>query len=132
MKSAADDPEAAAEGVLPLKVSPAHHEIVNYLALLGYGEFLGTLADARLDLEKAISEAGKAGEITIKIKTVPDGHHKRVITFDVKIKKPVMAARNTYVFATEQGQYVENDPEQRQLPLNVTDIRQPAPRVVNQ
>lgn len=34
------------------------------------------------------------------------------------MKLPKVPASNTYVFATQTGQYVENDPDQRQLPLS--------------
>lgn len=110
--------------VLPLQLAHRHHEVVNFLALLGHGEFFDQLTDKRLELENAISETGKAGDITIKIKVAPNGQGKRVLTFEpVKIKKPVVPAGSTYVFASQSGQYLENDPEQRELPLkNVTSI----------
>lgn len=111
--------------VLPLQLAARHHEIVNNLALIGHGELLDVLADERLDLEKAISDVGKAGELTIKIKIAPNGTNQRVITFDVKSKRPVAAGRSTFVFATQSGQYVENNPDQKELPLrNVTSIEE--------
>jgi hypothetical protein len=118
------------KSILPLELAHRHHEIVNNLSLLGHGEFLDTLSEARLELETAISETGKGGELNIKIKVMPDGHNKRVIGFEIKMKKPAVATRNTYVFTTQQGQYVENDPEQRQLDLKVVPMGKPQPRAV--
>lgn len=112
---------------LPLKISARHHEIVNFLGLLGHGEFLDALADDRLKCEKAVLEVGKAAELTIKIKLMPNGHNKRILRYDIKPKIPTVPSMDTYAFATEQGQYVESDPDQRELPLkNVTSIEEAA------
>lgn len=119
--------EPAVPENLPLNIAKRHHEVVNFLALLGHGEFLDCLAEERLALEKAINEVGKAGEITVKIKVAPNGDTRRVISFDVKSKRPVLAASSTYVFSTASGQYVESNPDQRELPLkNVTSIEEGA------
>lgn len=46
-------------------------EIIKLLSLIGHGEFLGVLGDNLDEMEKAISDTGKAAEMTIKLKIAP-------------------------------------------------------------
>lgn len=99
-----------------------HDETIATLQLLGHGEVMDELHDAFREVEKAVSATGKDGTITLKIKIKANGNNKRRLIGDVSFKAPKEPARETYVFATEQGQYVENDPDQPQLPLNVAKV----------
>jgi hypothetical protein len=111
---------AQEQNVLPLVLSARHHEIVNFLARIGNGDLLDQLHEDRLKIEHGILDTNKAGEITIKIKIGHDGHNKRVVRSEVKSKVPVTPPAETRFFATENGQYVDNDPEQ--MPLNFRDV----------
>lgn len=130
MKSTATDTEAPP--TLPLKLASRHYEIVNLLALLGHGEALDCLQEDIRDAEKAVSEVGKAAEVSLKIKIAPNGNGKRILTYETKVKKPVLPSSSTYAFVTPQGQFVENDPEQGELALKVVSIQQQPPKVVGQ
>lgn len=103
---------------------PQHaDEVIDFLKKIGHGEMLECIAEDLRQMEQAINGTGKAAELTIKIKIEPNGGAKRVVTFEDKVKLPRTPASNTYLFATAAGQYVENDPDERQLPLeNVTAI----------
>lgn len=97
-------------------------EIIQTLALIGNGDFLPELQDAFRDGEKAMAEVNKAYEITVKIKVAPNGARKRVITHDVKTKLPKAVAQSTYLFATDNGQLVQKDPDQRELNLKTVQV----------
>lgn len=99
-----------------------HNEVIAFLNLCGHGEMLDAIADDTRAVEKAVSETGKAGTLTIKIKIAPNGANKRIITYDVSKKVATIPTMQTYAFATQQGQYVENDPDQRQLDLTVVPV----------
>jgi hypothetical protein len=118
-----------AEG-LPLDLATRHHEIVNLFNIMNGGEFLDQVAEARVEVEKALSQVGKAAEITIKIKIAPNGSNKRVITADIKTKLPAIPADATYVFSSQSGQYVTKDPDQSELPLRTVPFDRQAARVV--
>ena len=108
------------------------NETIAFLQLLGHGEFLGCLHDAILDVERGItnSATGKPGEISVKIKIAPTKGRKRLLTFDVKAKPPFIPTTGTYAFATDQGQFVEDDPDQAKLPLNTVPMEDKKLRTV--
>lgn len=121
---------AASTDALTLDLATRHHEIVNLMNIMNGGEFLDQVAEARTEVENALSQAGKAAEITIKIKIAPNGSNKRVITADIKTKLPVIPADATYVFSSQSGQYVTKDPDQSELPLRTVPFERGAARVV--
>lgn len=100
-------------------------EEIHFIEMLGRGGFLMDLHEKRLGLEAAIAATGKKGKLTIEIIIEPEGT-RRMLRYEIKAKAPVAANPTTFAFATNAGQYVENDPSQMSLPLHAI----PAPRPV--
>lgn len=109
---------------------PRHHEeTIALLQRLGNGEVLDSLHDQIVELERAVSATGKKGSIQLKITIEPNGGRKRAIASDIKVTIPKEPSQVTYFFATDQCQFVEQDPDQRMLPLNTVQMTTPEPKV---
>lgn len=103
----------------------SHQELLDALALIGQGDMLDEINDAMNNGEDALGQTGKGYEITIKLKVEPNGPKKRVVSAAVTTKLPKSKPASTYLFMTEQGQLVANDPEQRELDLKQPNVTAP-------
>lgn len=85
------------------------------------------LDDALREVNEAVIDTGKPGEITLKIKIKPmKGDSCQVtLTPSVTWKKPQADLPDGIFFLTGDGDLVRNDPEQRELLAPVMDNDKP-------
>jgi ribosomal protein S28E/S33 len=73
---------------------------------------------ARLgEVVEAVTDTGKVGEISIKLKIKPNGDAGVIVTDEIKTKVPERARGDTVFFVTSGGSLVRQDPRQQDLPL---------------
>jgi hypothetical protein len=75
------------------------------------------LTDALQDLVAAVTDVGKAGELTLRIKVTPaKGGGHLTVSDDVKVKKPEPVRAESIFYADEAHNLVREDPRQQRIP----------------
>ena len=96
------------------------------------------IAQKQEEVIKAIQDAGKSGELTIKLKYAPVGSGNREVhvTASIGVKKPASPdLEERSIFFAEHGQLHRHDPRQGQLyggPKAVADGSSPAEQGFNE
>lgn len=83
------------------------------------GDCVADLDSLLAELQQAVSETHKGGELTLKIKITPaqrDDATQVFIVDDIRIKKPSLPKPSTLFFASSHG-FTRRDPNQAELPL---------------
>lgn len=88
-------------------------------------EYGGMLDDFDTKLAKVVAKCmslGKKGSIALTLHFKPEGSKKMEISAKVDPKAPKDSTPSTYLFATERGQLLEKDPDQRELDLRIVSL----------
>lgn len=96
--------------------------IMQTMARLQDGFFLGKASDAERELVRSIQETGKAGSlvITLTIKPATRGG-AMVVRGDIKVKRPADIPMESMMFAGPDGELLTDDPRQERLDLRVVE-----------
>jgi hypothetical protein len=81
------------------------------------GKAVEVLTEDLADLVKTCTELGKSGELTLKLKIVPDKASSGVvdIEFDVSVKKPKPNLPKSPFYVGEHGSLLRSDPNQGEM-----------------
>lgn len=74
---------------------------------------------------KACRDTGKKGSITIKLSIRPTST-EMMVTDEVKWNAPMPDAAASVFYDDDEGNLSRTDPDQEELPLNVTDMKSKA------
>jgi hypothetical protein len=88
----------------------------------------GLMEELNDKLAKVVAKCmsyGKKGTVSLAIHFKPEGAKKMEIVAKVDAKPPKETAPSTYLFATERGQLLAKDPDQRELDLRIIEMPEP-------
>lgn len=97
---------------------------VQTLAELNGGKLSEELTEALAELCKHCEATGKKGELKLTLKLRPaKGNHGAIhVEHEVAMKVPPFDRPVDYLFLTQSGELVREDPRQQQLPLRVVAV----------
>jgi hypothetical protein len=87
----------------------------------------GVLEDFDDKLAKVVAKCmltGKKGVISLTIGIKPEGSKRTEVLAKVDAKPPQDEIASTYLFATERGQLMAQDPDQREFDLKIVPLHQ--------
>jgi hypothetical protein len=93
------------------------------------GSLIDDLDRQLYELGLLVKHTGKAGELTLKLKIRPIDNMGSAIHIEdvIAVKEPELAKEKSVFFVTEAGEFVKNDPRQRNLELkSVGEEQRPA------
>lgn len=99
-----------------------------------FADLLGRIRDGELQVEasqklnelvQSVRNNGKPGSISIKIKVIPSGKNRLVVfeADDVAVKLPQEKKDPTYLYQTDDGRLVADNPDQKMLDLR--EVKRP-------
>lgn len=96
---------------------------------IGAGEFMSEASTQLQALVHAVSDQGKGGELTLKVKVKPAGSRSGAVnvTYDVICKKPVGERPTQIMWPTPEGDLLASDPRQQKLDLRDVNEKPAAP-----
>ncbi len=99
--------------------------ITDVLIAARRGEFVGLVSDDLIHLIQKIDETGKKGKLTLTITIEPDKHggREKKLNFEHSMQIPKKSARPAVFWSDDDGNLVQNDPDQRPLFENLDDRR---------
>jgi len=96
------------------------------------GRLLNELTEIQNEVVSAVQLTGKQGEITVTFKYKQEAEGQLRIDSSYKHKAPKPPRGGTMFFTTPEGNLLDHDPDQPQLPLQAVPDETPAtPRQVN-
>jgi hypothetical protein len=87
----------------------------------------GLLEELNDKLAKVVAKCmtlGKKGTISLTIAFKPEGSKKMEVAAKVDAKPPKNDIPSTYLFATDRGQLLAQDPDQRELDLRIIPLHE--------
>lgn len=87
----------------------------------------GVLEDFNDKLAKVVAKCmnlGKKGTISLTIAFKPEGSKKMEIAAKIEAKPPKNDIPSTFLFATDRGQLLAQDPDQRELDLRIIPLHE--------
>jgi hypothetical protein len=101
----------------PVQITTSERPIIDALKLYRSGsddpaeEPLIKASDLLKEITNAVAETGQKGELTIAIKLAGEGKNIAV-QVEVKAKKPIRKPIKRLLFAADNGEIVQHDPDQ--------------------
>lgn len=88
---------------------------------LAGGQAAEELTDKLTEVVQGVMDAGKVGDLTLKVKVKPNGERAVLTTYEIKANTPEPAKRETVFFCTSGGDLLRDNPDQSKLPLREVD-----------
>lgn len=92
-----------------------HNDIIETLALLDRGQFIGKFSSRLNELVDKCLEVEKAGTLTLTLKVTPEGHGEISMAPAIKTNLPQRTIRATTMFQGPEGVLGTSDPGQTSL-----------------
>ncbi|HYE29954.1 MAG TPA: hypothetical protein VEH27_00870 [Methylomirabilota bacterium] len=100
--------------------APAN-SFIKTLAELRKGAVLNQLSETLAEVNRAVMEHRKGGEVIIKLKLTPSGEEMINVKASISTKLPVAESKDTAFFVDDDGNLSRNNPNQSEFNLKALE-----------